>query len=65
MNMPDSIQPKHDGPKGPPPQQGIPPHVLHEIMDLKEKVGRLEGMMEILMHSKHGNCECCECKEEK
>jgi hypothetical protein len=60
--MPDPIQPKHDGPKGPPPIQGIPPHILHEIMDLKEKVGRLEGMMEILMHSKHGYCEC---KEEK
>lgn len=60
--MPDQMPPRHDEPKGPPPGPGIPPHVLHEIMDLKEKVGRLEGMMEILVHSKHQNCEC---KEEK
>ena len=59
--MPDPMPPKHDEPKGPPPP-GIPPHILHEIMDLKEKVGRLEGMMEIIMHSKH---EHYECKEEK
>jgi hypothetical protein len=55
--MPDQIPPRHENPKGPPPTLGIPPHVLHEIMDLKEKVGRLEGMMEILMHSKHEHCE--------
>jgi hypothetical protein len=60
--MPDQMPPRHDEPKRPPPVAGIPPHVLHEIMDLKEKVGRLEGMMEVLMHSKHQDCEC---KEEK
>jgi tetrahydromethanopterin S-methyltransferase subunit B len=43
----------------------VPPHILHEIMDLKEKVGRLEGMVEVLLHSKHGHCECPECKGEK
>jgi hypothetical protein len=59
--MPDQqIPPRHDdGPKGPPP----PP--MHEIMELKEKVARLEGMMEVLMHSKHGHCECPECKKEE
>ncbi len=63
--MPDPIPPKNDGPKGPPPpppMPGIPPHVLHELMDLKEKVGILEGKMEIIMHSK---CQCCDCKDEK
>ncbi len=63
--MPDPMQPKHDEPKGPPPMPGIPPHFLHELMDLKEKVGRLEGMMEMIMHSKHQHCECCKCKGEK
>jgi len=60
--MPEPIPPRRDEPKGPPPGPGIPPHILHEIMDLKEKVGRLEGMMEVIMHSKHGHHDC---KEEK
>ena len=60
--MPDQMPPKHEGPKGPPPPPpGIPPHILHELMDLKEKVGRLEGMMEIMRSSHHH----CDCKEEK
>ena len=63
--MPEPMPLKHDGPKGPPPpppMPGIPPHILHEIMDLKEKVGRLEGMMEMMMYFKHQHCEG---KEEK
>ena len=65
--MPDQMPPeRNDGPKGPPPpMHDVPPHILHEIMDLKEKVGRLEGMVEVLLHSKHGHCECPECKGEK
>lgn len=38
--------PKH-GPKHG-PGHDIPPHILKEIMDLKEKVGKLEGMVDIL-----------------
>lgn len=31
-----------------PPHPEFPPHLLKEIFDLKEKVGRLEGKVEIL-----------------
>jgi hypothetical protein len=37
----------HGGPGSKP--EGIPPHILKEIFDLKEKVGRLEGMLEVLL----------------
>jgi hypothetical protein len=37
-----------DGPGGP-HKEGVPPHILKEIMDLKEKVGKLEGMIEVLL----------------
>lgn len=43
------------GPKGhhpPPPRAEIPPHILNEIFDLKEKVGRLEGQVEVLLRIK-------------
>jgi hypothetical protein len=63
--VPDQIPPKHnDGPKGPPPPPpGIPPHIIHEMMDLNRRVGRLEGILEE-MHLKHLHCECPECKKE-
>ena len=56
---------RDDGPKGPPPppMHDVPPHILHEIMELKEKVGRLEGMIE-MMQGKHCHCECSECKKD-
>ena len=66
--MPDQMPPKReDGPKGspPPPTHDVPPHIMHELMDLKEKVGRLEGMVEMMMHSKHQHCVCPECKKGK
>ncbi len=31
------------------PPHDVPVHILKEIMDLKEKVGRLEGKMEVLL----------------
>ena len=31
-----------------PPHPELPPHILKEIFDLKEKVGRLEGKVEVL-----------------
>ncbi len=39
-------------PPPPPPHHELPPHILREIMDLKEKVGRLEGIIEVLMKTK-------------
>lgn len=35
-----------------PKPHDVPPHILKEIFDLKEKVGRLEGKMEVLMSLK-------------
>lgn len=40
-------------PPPPPPKHDVPPHILKEIMDLKEKVGKLEGMMEVLLRQKN------------
>lgn len=37
------------GPPKPPPPADVPPHILKEIMDLKEKVGKLEGKIEVLL----------------
>jgi hypothetical protein len=49
------MEPKGPQPKGPhpPPKHGeVPPHILKEIFDLKEKVGKLEGMLEVLLKQK-------------
>ena len=35
-----------------PPHHELPPHLLKELFDLKEKVGRLEGQMDILLRLK-------------
>lgn len=49
--MPD--RKPHDTPQHPPkPEPGIPPHILKELLDLREKVGRLEGMMEVLLNER-------------
>lgn len=45
-------KPKPTPPPPPPPHHDVPPHILKEIMDLKEKVGRIEGMIEVLVKSK-------------
>jgi hypothetical protein len=44
------IEPKPKDPP-PPPQkpQDIPPHILKEIFDMKEKIGKLEGIVETLI----------------
>lgn len=41
-------------PKGPPPAHhgDVPPHVFKELLELREKIGRLEGMMEVFMKTK-------------
>ena len=38
-----------DEKKKPHPPHDLPPHILKELMDLKEKVGKLEGQMEVLL----------------
>jgi hypothetical protein len=52
--MKDELSKEHkpNPPPPPPPYHEVPPHILKEIMDLKEKVGRLEGMIEALMKNK-------------
>lgn len=34
----------HHGPK-----HEVPPHLLKEIMEMKEKIGKLEGMIEVIL----------------
>lgn len=38
---------KGPGPKHPP--HDIPPHILKELLEMREKIGKLEGMMEVLL----------------
>ncbi|HUC94693.1 MAG TPA: hypothetical protein VMR19_01660 [Candidatus Saccharimonadales bacterium] len=38
-----------DEKKKPHPPHDLPPHVFKELMDLKEKVGKLEGQMDVLL----------------
>ena len=47
--------PKGNGPEEgkkdhhpPPPHHDLPPHILKEFFEMKEKIGRLEGKVEIL-----------------
>lgn len=35
-----------------PPHHELPPHLLKELFDLKEKVGKLEGQMDVLLRLK-------------
>lgn len=49
------IKPENSRKVPPPPPtkpHDVPPHILKEIFDLKEKVGRLEGKIEVLMSLK-------------
>jgi len=55
MSNKKMIKPEDGGkilPPPPPKPHDIPPHILKEIFDLKEKVGRLEGKIEVLMNLK-------------
>lgn len=46
---PPEDQNKPHPPPTHPPKHDVPPHILKEIMDMKEKIGKLEGMMEMLL----------------
>lgn len=51
--LPPHLVKPHDVPPPPPPKpHDVPPHILKEIFDLKEKVGRLEGKIEVLLNMK-------------
>lgn len=55
--MKDDVKKEHrpippPPPPPPKPHVEVPPHILKEIMDLKEKVGRLEGIIEVLLKQK-------------
>jgi len=47
-----SEEPKREEKKLPPPHHELPPHLLKELFDLKEKVGKLEGQMDVLLRLK-------------
>lgn len=52
-DIPNKPVKKPNLPPPPPPKpHDVPPHILKEIFDLKEKVGRLEGKIEVLMSLK-------------
>jgi len=42
------FKPYLKGDKPHPPHPELPPHILKEIFGMKEKIGRLEGKVEIL-----------------
>lgn len=47
------FQKTHNVPPPPPPKPcELPPHILKELFDLKEKVGRLEGKIDVLLSLK-------------
>jgi hypothetical protein len=41
-------EPKKLPPKHPPKPHDIPPHIYHEIMVMKDEIGRLKGKVELL-----------------
>ena len=55
MSNKKTVKPEDGGkilPPPPPKFHDVHPHILKEIFDLKEKVGRLEGKIEVLMNLK-------------
>jgi hypothetical protein len=47
-----SKEQKKEEKKLPPPHHELPPHILKELFDLREKVGKLEGQMDVLLRLK-------------
>lgn len=50
--MPEPKQGPGPGHPPPPPKpmpHDVPPHILKELLEMREKIGRLEGMMEVLL----------------
>lgn len=50
--MPEEKEPKPKGPPPPPKTHDVPPHILKELFEMREKIGKLEGMMEVLLKQK-------------
>ena len=51
---PKKEEPKEEAKKRDPhpPHPELPPHILKEIFEMKEKIGKLEGQMDILLRLK-------------
>ncbi len=49
MPDPKQLHEDHHKPHPPKPHHDVPPHIVKELLDLREKIGRLEGMMEVLL----------------
>jgi len=45
----EKLMNKHDEKKPHPPHHDLPPHIFKELMNMKEKIGRLEGQMDIII----------------
>lgn len=41
-------EPKKHPPAHPPKPHDIPPHVFHEIMAMKDEIGKLKGKIEVI-----------------
>ena len=50
MNRKQNMEskPKPHPPAPPPPHHDIPPHVFHEIMAMKDEIGKLKGKIEVI-----------------
>lgn len=46
LNMED--KPKKHQPAPPPKHHDIPPHIFHEIMTMKDEIGKLKGKIEVI-----------------
>jgi hypothetical protein len=62
MQDPKLIAPQSEerpAPPLPPPHKPheIPPHVFKELMRMNEKIGKLEGMMEMLIKQRACHCD--------
>lgn len=47
--MPEPMQKPEEKKTPPPPHLDLPPHILKELLEMREKIGKLEGMMEVLL----------------
>lgn len=51
INQPDDNRPKNPPPPPPPLHKPghVPMPILKELLELREKIGKLEGMMEVIL----------------
>lgn len=63
MPEPKNPNDQHPPHHPPPPKGDVPPHILKELMELREKIGRLEGKMDMLTQGKNCGCGDCNCED--